>query len=77
METLERIKTDLINRILESQNEKLLSALAGIFDSTENKETIKLTSQQIEMLMMSEEDIENGRLISQEDLDKMDEKWLG
>lgn len=33
---------------------------------------IKLSEQQKEMLAMSEEDIANGRLISEEDLNKFD-----
>ena len=38
---------------------------------------VDFTSEQIEMLMMSEEDIKYGRLITQEELDKSDKEWLG
>ena len=37
---------------------------------------IKLTEEQIRMLQLSEQDIENGRVISQSQLDKSDLKWL-
>jgi hypothetical protein len=37
---------------------------------------ISLTSEQIEMLEMSERDIENNNIISEAELEKMDKKWL-
>jgi hypothetical protein len=37
---------------------------------------IKLTHEQKLMLQMSENDILNGNIISQEDLDKSDLEWL-
>lgn len=37
---------------------------------------IFLTSEQVEMLEMSEQDIELGKLVSEQELDKTDEKWL-
>ena len=37
---------------------------------------ISLTSEQIEMLEMSERDIENNIIISEAELGKMDKKWL-
>jgi hypothetical protein len=37
---------------------------------------IVLTEDQISMLQMSEFDIQNNNLITQEDLDKCDLKWL-
>ena len=37
---------------------------------------ISLTSEQIEMLEMSERDIENNIIISEAELEKMDKKWL-
>ena len=37
--------------------------------------TIKLTSEQIKMLEMSEDDIANGRIISEHDLE-FRPKWL-
>ena len=39
-------------------------------------EKIKLTEEQKLMLEMSETDIQQGRLISQSDLDKNDLEWL-
>jgi len=38
--------------------------------------SLSLTKEQIEMLKMSDTDIENGDLISQSEIDKMDAEWL-
>ena len=42
----------------------------------ENKDIIKLTENQILALQSSDRDIETSRLISQEQLDEDDLKWL-
>ncbi len=76
MATLENIKNRLIDRILATKNEKLLQAIQSIFDSTQSDETMSLTSEQIEMLLMSDQDIENGNLVSESDLEKSDSEWL-
>ena len=76
MATLENIKNRLIDRILATENEKLLQAIQSIFDSTQSDETMSLTSEQIETLLMSDQDIENGNLVSESDLEKSDSEWL-
>jgi hypothetical protein len=79
MASIEIIKTRLIDRILATSNQGLLEAIENIMTSSRDSadEVYELTSEQIEMLMMSEEDIKYGRLIAQEELDKSDKKWLG
>ena len=76
MTGLENIKNNLIDRILATKNEKLLKAISNIFDSTQRKEIMSLTSEQIEMLVMSEKDIENENFVSESELDKADSEWL-
>lgn len=76
MTSLEILKNNLIDKILVTNNEKLLKAISSIFESTQSKEKIQLSSEQIEMLLMSENDIKNGRIISEEELEKSDKKWL-
>ena len=76
MTGLENIKNNLIDRILATKNEKLLKAISNIFDSTQREETMLLTSEQIEMLVMSEKDIENENFVSESELDKADSEWL-
>ncbi len=76
MKTLEKIKTRLIDRIMLTENEKLLSAIEEILSATQDEEKMNLTSEQIEMLMMSEKDIENNNLISEDELTKQDQEWM-
>jgi hypothetical protein len=76
MNALENIKNSLIDRILATRNERLLEAIKNIFDSTQSEEMIALSTEQIEMLSMSEKDIEDGKLVSESELSKRDSKWL-
>ena len=72
MPAIDSVKNRLIDRILVTKNEKLLEAIENIFVSTEKESVFPLQSEQIEMLMMSEEDIKYGRLVSESDLDEQD-----
>ena len=76
MNALENIKNSLIDRILATRNEQLLEAIKSIFDSTQSEEIISLSTEQIEMLSISEKDIEDGKLVSESELSKRDSKWL-
>ena len=76
MNALENIKNSLIDRILATRNEQLLEAIKSIFDSTQSEEIISLSTEQIEMLSMSEKDMEEGKLVSESELSKRDSKWL-
>lgn len=76
MTMLENLKNNLIDRILATQNEKLLISIFGIFESSNAEEKISLSSEQIEMLLMSEEDIKNENFYSEDELKGKDKKWL-
>lgn len=76
MTTLNTIKNRLIDRIMVTNNEQLLSAIDTIFDSTQIEEKLVFDSFQIEMLKMSEIDIQQGNLISDEDLEISDAEWM-
>jgi hypothetical protein len=76
MKGIETIKNNLIDRILATRNEKLLQAISNIFESTQTDDIVSLSSEQIEMLLMSEKDIESGNLISESELNESDSKWL-
>ena len=76
MTTLYVIKSNLIDRIIATKNEKLLNAIVNIFESTQSEEKVQLSSEQIEMLMMSESDIKHGKLVSEDELKKTDLEWL-
>jgi archaellum component FlaF (FlaF/FlaG flagellin family) len=75
MTALDNIKKGLIDRILATQNEKLLQAISTIFESSA-EEAVTLTSEQIEMLAMSDNDIANGRVVNEDDLKASDPEWL-
>jgi len=76
MTNIDTVKNRLIDKILVSKNEQLLLAIENIFASTQKDEVISFSSEQLELLMMSEQDIKDGKLISESDLDKFDEEWL-
>jgi len=77
MATIDNIRNGLIDKILTIQNKEFLVALDNLISSssTEN-EVVELTKEQKKMLEMSEADIQNGRLISQEAMDKRNLEWL-
>ena len=76
MSGLDIIKNNLINQILATKNEKLLAAINTIFESASPEEIINLSASQIEMLQLSERDIEQGNIVSDTELENSDKKWL-
>ena len=76
MTTIQSTKNKLISRILVTKNEDLLTAIETIFATAQQSEIVSLSSEQIEMLLMSESDIASGNLISEEELDKLDNQWM-
>lgn len=75
MASIEQIRHNIIDKILSIKNEEFLSAFNKILTSNSDA-SLSLTKEQIEMLKMSDNDIENGNIISQSDIDKMDAEWL-
>ena len=75
MTQLETLKNSLIDRLLLTDNEILLRTIENIFELSQQNETLKLTSQQVEMLVMSDNDIKNGDIISEYELEKMVELY--
>jgi hypothetical protein len=65
MKTIDIVKNRLIDKIMVTNNEQFLSAIENIFNSTQINEKLTFDSHQIEMLMMSENDIQEGNLISE------------
>lgn len=76
MENLQKLRTRLIDRIMLSDNAELLKAIEEIFEATQTGEVVNLTSEQIEMLKMSELDIQQENIISEDDLLKQDDQWM-
>jgi len=77
MATVDNIRNGLINKILSIKNKDFLEALDMLITtSASESEIIELTDEQKKMLEMSEQDIKNGKLISQEAMDKRNLEWL-
>jgi archaellum component FlaF (FlaF/FlaG flagellin family) len=77
MATVDKIRNGLIDKILSIKNKDFLVALDKLITSSSSEsEIVELTKEQKEMLEMSEQDITNGKLISQEAMDKRNLEWL-
>jgi hypothetical protein len=77
MAQVDIIRNGIIDKLLAISDQDYLLALQRLINNSaveENK--ITLTKEQKLMLEMSENDIQNGRVISQSDLDKGDLEWL-
>ena len=64
------------NNFSKTKGDLLKSCLDLLAIKSESFEASKLDKVQLEMLKMSEDDIDKGRLISQKNLDKQDYEWL-
>ena len=76
MKPIDTIRTQLIDKLLSIQNADFLRALDNLVSSSSKVGKVVLSSDQIEMLELSEIDIAKGSLISQEKLDEEDKEWL-
>jgi len=77
MAQVDVIRNGIIDKLLAISDKDYLMALLRLVDnSAVQEDKIKLTKEQKLMLEMSEADIQNGRIISQSDLDKNDLEWL-
>lgn len=77
MTTVDNIRNGLIDKIMSIKNKEFLEALDQLVSSSlPQSESIELTQEQETMLEMSEQDLKEGRLISQEAMDKRNLEWL-
>lgn len=77
MTTTDHIRNGIIEKLLTISNKDYLTALLQLVkNSTADKDTVKLSEEQVLMLKLSEKDIREGKLISHSLLDKNDLKWL-
>ncbi|MFY7668984.1 MAG: hypothetical protein ACOVQG_09590 [Crocinitomicaceae bacterium] len=77
MAQVDVIRNGIIDKLLTISDKEYLIALLRLVDnSAVQGERIKLTNEQKLMLELSENDIQNSRIISQDDLDKKDLQWL-
>jgi hypothetical protein len=77
MASIDHIRNNVIDRLLAISNNEYLLALNKLVENCPvANEKIKLSTEQILMLQMSEDDIRNNRLMNQQQLDKYDIEWL-
>lgn len=77
MGEVDKIRNGLIDKILSIKNKDFLEELHQLIaSSSSSSEIVELTNEQKTMLEMSEQDINNGQLISQEAMDRRNLEWL-
>ncbi|KAA5536036.1 hypothetical protein [Paenimyroides baculatum] len=77
MDTADNIRNNIIDKLLTISNKEYLTALYKLISkSSVENDAIQLSYDQLLMLNMSEDDIKNNRIVSQEELDKLDLEWL-
>lgn len=78
MATVDKIRKGIIDKLLSINNKDFLEALDKLISSSssENINILELTDEQKVILELSEEDIKNGKLISQESMIKRNLEWL-
>lgn len=77
MTTVDKIRNGLIDKILSIRDKDFLEALDTLITSSTSKsESVELSDEQKQMLEMSEKDIQEGALISQEAMSKRNFEWL-
>ena len=77
MSSTNKIRSGLIDKILSIKNRDFLEALDQLVStSSSESEIVELSNEQKTMLEMSEKDIKNGQLISQEAMDRRNSEWL-
>lgn len=77
MPNTSEIRNRLIDRLMAINNSDFLNALERMIDSSNIQDTkISLTEEQKIMLIMSDTDIQTGRLVDQDSLNKQELEWL-
>ncbi len=77
MNGIDNIRNSIIDKLLTISNKDYLSALYQLVEkSSVDNDLVKLSEEQILMLKLSDKDIENEKLILQDQLDKDDLGWI-
>ena len=77
MATIDTLRNNIIGKLLTISNKDYLAALYQLLEkSSPDNAYVQLTEEQILMMQLSDEDIENNRLISQNQLNRNDLEWL-
>ncbi len=75
MTTVDKIRNSLIDKIISIKDKEILEAIDKLV-SLSTSDIVELTNEQKKMLQMSEDDIEKGQLIAQDEMNKRNLEWL-
>ena len=76
MTALDTLRNQIIGKLLTISDKSYLSAINKIVQEQSATSLINFTDEQKLMLLMSEDDIEQGRVILESELNRNDLKWL-
>ncbi len=71
------LKYTLLDKLISVRDINVLQKINDLIGSVDiNSPVFKVTDSQKQMLMKSEEDIRNGNIISDDDLNAEEDRWL-
>jgi hypothetical protein len=77
MTQIDILRNGIIDKLLTINDKNYLSSLLNLIDKSNfNSENIKLTKEQKILLQLSMKDIQNGEVISNDEVVKSDLEWL-
>ena len=76
MSAVDNLRNSLISKLLAIKDQELLSAIDKLLSKSAKDQKVSLSKEQIQMLQLSDEDLENDRLIPQERLFERERQWL-
>lgn len=77
MNSTDFLRSQVISKLLAVRDEKFLVALGELLDNNSiANDVMKLTDSQVQVLNLSDLDIEYNLIMSQEQLDEEDLHWL-
>ena len=76
MASIDTHKTALIKRILEVNNQKILTSIDLFLNNNSSNEIITASVEQKKSILQGIKDIKSGNFYSQEEIDKKDLQWL-
>lgn len=77
MSATEKLRTNLIDKILSINDKEILSAVDKLLESTiRNEGSVKLSEEQKIIIKAGMKDIKHNRLIDDAQLNKEEDEWL-
>ena len=73
----DNLKNSLLDKLISIEDNSLLEKVNDLIGNVNiNTSVFKVTANQKDMLIKSEEDVYDGNLISNEELNEEEDKWL-